>query len=298
MKVTLIVLNYNNWQETLSFCDRIDSFKSIDSVVIVDNKSTDESFENLFNTIKNPKFSIIQTNNNGGYGSGNNYGIKYAIRNLQPDILLISNPDVIVEDHTILSLLKEFSADAKLAAIAPRMLDADGKVAKGVAWKLPTLVDDCLLSVMITSKVFQHLRFYSKKELKSEKLIVDVLPGSFFAIRTNAMIKVNYFDEETFLYCEERILAWKLKKEKLKVILLNSETYIHFHSTTIDKNYNSFLKKHNLLLESRILYLKKYLRIGKTGVFIFNFFNLIGLSEKYLINFFRKRFLEKNINDS
>ena len=38
---------------------------------------------------------------NGGYGFGNNVGIKYSVETLNADYVLIANPDVIFENDLI-----------------------------------------------------------------------------------------------------------------------------------------------------------------------------------------------------
>lgn len=74
--------------------------------MVVDNFSTDNSVQ-LLSDIISEKVEVIVSNKNGGYGAGNNYGIKYLIDKYNSDYILLSNPDVIVEDETI-NKLEEF----------------------------------------------------------------------------------------------------------------------------------------------------------------------------------------------
>lgn len=41
-----------------------------------------------------PSLWLIRTDENGGYGSGNQAGIDYAMEYLEPDYIIIANPDV------------------------------------------------------------------------------------------------------------------------------------------------------------------------------------------------------------
>ena len=72
------ILNYNDAETTLILVEKISNYSIIDHIVIVDNYSTDDSYDRL-KSIKNKKVNIIQSKKNGGYGSGNNIGVKYLV---------------------------------------------------------------------------------------------------------------------------------------------------------------------------------------------------------------------------
>ena len=101
--IDVLILNYNDAETTLSYIDHIVDYKVIHKIVVVDNCSTDDSVV-LFQKHHFDKVEVIATKENGGYGSGNNYGIKYLVENYNSDYILISNPDVIVEENTIIQL--------------------------------------------------------------------------------------------------------------------------------------------------------------------------------------------------
>ena len=58
--------------------DNIKEYKSIDHIVVVDNNSTDSTYELLKENESN-KIDIIKTDDNKGYSYGNNAGCKYLI---------------------------------------------------------------------------------------------------------------------------------------------------------------------------------------------------------------------------
>lgn len=43
MKTGIVVLNFNDAKETVSFVEKIKSYNILDSIVVVDNASTDDS---------------------------------------------------------------------------------------------------------------------------------------------------------------------------------------------------------------------------------------------------------------
>ena len=46
-KIGIVILNYNDYKETKEYVTRIRGYRSLDEIVIVDNNSSDSSYENL-----------------------------------------------------------------------------------------------------------------------------------------------------------------------------------------------------------------------------------------------------------
>lgn len=92
-----VVLNYNDADTTLDLLKRIEPMEIIDQIVLVDNKSTDNSLERLKEQESN-KVHVVCAKKNGGYGSGNNVGIGYLRKNYSCDYIIIANPDVIFNE--------------------------------------------------------------------------------------------------------------------------------------------------------------------------------------------------------
>jgi len=111
---------------------------------------------------------------------------------------------------------------------------------------------------------------------------VDALSGSLFMVDLPRMIKYGMYDENVFLYCEEVILAMRLKKNRQKVALLPQEFFIHNHSVSISKTYASSTKRHRLLLKSKLYVIKKYLKANRFEYFIAQIMAVISLIENYL----------------
>ena len=74
----LVVVNYNDYKNTISFVKSVVDYSVIGHIVIVDNCSTDESFSEL-KKITSDKVSLVKNDFNKGYGSGINLGSKYLI---------------------------------------------------------------------------------------------------------------------------------------------------------------------------------------------------------------------------
>ncbi|EDT79011.1 glycosyltransferase family 2 protein [Clostridium perfringens] len=289
MKNVLVVLNYNDYITTEEFIDSIQNYNIINKIIVVDNNSTDNSHEILKKKI-NKKIDFLASDKNGGYAYGNNIGIKYAIERYNPKNIIISNPDVLIEEKCIINLINELNKNSTFGMITGTMLNSNKEISKGLAWKLPKYKDDIITSFIVLNKIFKPLEYNNKKLLNNTLNEVDVIPGSFFIAKAEALKKVRFFDEDTFLYCEERILSYKMKKMNYKIILKSDESYIHNHSITINKNISNYYRRYDILKNSKIIYMKKYLGVSKSKILFFNIIHNISKIEKFLLNLVFNKF--------
>lgn len=270
--LVLIVLNYNDAFTTMQFVNSIKEFECISKILIVDNSSTDNSIIKL-QKIVNEKIELIVSSRNEGYATGNNIGIKYAKIKWNPDLICIANPDIIIEERTI-SRISNFIREHKEAGIVScTMTDCKGEEQVS-AWKQPDFWDCVLDEMLLAKKILKKDdRNYSSngKEIK-----VDVIPGCFFICTLELMNEIDCFDESTFLYYEENILSYKIKLTGKQNYLLRDISYIHNHSTTINKNISSLKRKLEIAYRSRKIYCYKYLKIGNCKKIVLWFCYLIG----------------------
>ena len=100
-------------------------------------------------------------------------------------------------------------------------------------------------------------------------------------IRLKAFKKINYFDENTFLYYEENILGKKLKDNNMYCYIDNDVKVIHNLSVSVDKTYNS-IKKYKILKNSQKYYEKNYNNLNIFGIILLRIFYYISLSISYI----------------
>ena len=98
--ICAVILNYNDAQTTMKLTESWKNSKVIRNIIIVDNCSTDDSWEKLGEfkeefASDHPddpdkvQLHLFRTTENGGYGSGNQAGIDYAVQYLDPDYIII-----------------------------------------------------------------------------------------------------------------------------------------------------------------------------------------------------------------
>lgn len=252
MITTCVILNYNDSDTTINLLNQIKNFDSIDYIIVVDNLSTDSSFT-ILQGYESEKIRVLRTDYNGGYGYGNNYGIRYAYDCFKTSYILIANPDVEFDNQCVKELKKAIVEHPECAIVTAR--EENNKWLN--AWRIPNVLEDTLSFELLCSKVM-NLHYSDKYLLEKSQCYVDIVSGSLLLVDASKMIKYGMYDEDIFLYEEEKILGIKFKQSGFKTLLLLTNKYYHHHSISISKTYKSELKRKKLQLESRITFLKKY----------------------------------------
>lgn len=268
----LVLLNYNDADTTLAFVERIKNYNVLSHIVVVDNCSTDDSWERL-KELTDEKITVIKTDNNGGYSRGNNAGIKYSLEHFNSDYLIISNPDVFVDENTIIKCLDFLKNHSDIVMVAPRMKNADGSLANS-AWSLQSWIKYASTGL----KLSKTSHFVSKEQFeKNEYVTCDCLAGSFFVANAKLFSENGLFDESTFLYCEETILGFRNGIGKSAV--LSNAFFLHEHSVSINKSVKSEIKKKKILWKSKYYVLSKYYKINFFEKVIVMFIRFLSITE-------------------
>lgn len=257
MKIGFIILNYNTPEMTRKLAMKVETYNAIDNVVIIDNCSTDNSYE-MLKKIESNKITVLKTLHNGGYSYGNNYGMSKCLE-FGDEYAFVANPDVEVTESCIDRIVGVLQKK-NYALVTCLQYEIDGKLGLPAVLKQNSYKDDLMDCFYLSRRL---IRQKGKKDIPQQQIIdIEMFRGSFFAVEVKAFMQVNGFDEGVFLYCEERILSRKLMDIGKKMALLSDCRYEHMHSVSIDNVYKNRQKKMRLLFESRLYYNMKYNSIG------------------------------------
>ena len=288
--VGIVVLNYNNYKKTFECVDSILSTTNIEyRIYLIDNKSSNNSYEELCNRYKNEESVVVlETQENGGYSRGNNFGARKPISD-GCDSIIISNNDMIFYKN---SIEKMYSAlknnDAFL--VGPKVVKPDGQ---------------CQISFKNNfytwSEYIKHetyLAAFCKNgmmDIPQEFTKVKWIAGCCFIVDAFEFERIGMFDEHTFLYFEEYILAAKAEKAGLKIYYDPEATVMHYHGQSIGNlnvrasaaHFNSEMYYqrtygHFTSLQLHVLKIIRYIEIvysygkAKRGRDIYDFFKMIA----------------------
>lgn len=258
-KLAFVILNYKQSDLVIRDVNNLSEIEPESCFLIIDNNSQDGSVERFEDEFKGiDRIVVIKNDVNCGYAKGNNIGIKKAVELFDPEFIAIMNPDVVVFDkETINIILDSFKKDDKLALCTGLMLDGKKNLDyKKIAWKIPNKLQDCLLNLPFLSR-FSITKYKTLKIEDSGLAYVEVIPGSFFIARTRHFLELGLFDESTFLFCEERILALKAKENNFRVAVVPKVFFIHDHKFE-NVSLKTRITMYFELLKSRFYFNKKY----------------------------------------
>lgn len=254
MEVLYLILNYKTFNETILLTkELLSSLKQNQHIIIVDNDSPNDSYLEISECFKfTENVEVLLSPENGGYAKGNNYGLRYAEK-YNPEYVCIINNDVHFTAETINHLCEWYEKLPNVAVIAPKQILPGEREATFSSLDVPTLRSDLSWYNPFSSK--RH-SYTENTEIEGVNE-VGIIPGAFLFTKYSIFKEMGFFDESTFLFCEERFTAKKAQLAGLKNYIILSERYIHDHSVTI-KNEASEKKQRKMILEGRLLYHKKY----------------------------------------
>ena len=278
MKTACIIVNYNDADRTAAQIRRIRGYRNVDAVVAVDNASTDGSAEKIEACAGGNVF-LLRAKNNGGYGAGNNLGIRFASETLHARFCLIANPDAEFTDECAGKLLECMEGHPELGAAAPVMKNPllpaacsipgtrENVLSGAAAWPLRPWLYDLLESGPVCRRLLTGALHYPRWRYIGRKLVpVDCVPGSLLMVDTEKFLKAGGYDEKVFLYEEEYILGQRLRRAGFQTALLTEASYLHRHGETIEKSYRKLLSRQKLREESTLYYFREYLGAGRAQI--------------------------------
>ncbi len=260
----IVILNYNDYETTSYLLEMIQNYHCLKHIAVVDNHSTDGSYEKL-QKYQNEKIKIIRAAENGGYSKGNNIGIRYLLKHTKDDIICIANSDVEFDETFVERILWQFEKRPSYAVITGLQVTPQGEIAAHPFWEEYTAagwIYAKLAELRIYAGSVKHKKTvsYAADKLSSGRKFfrTGTVEGSLFFIRKDDFVKAGLFDEGVWIYCEEDILSKKLSRAGRKTGVDASVKYIHYGAKTTDKVFGS-MTKINHVFRSSVYYFNHYL---------------------------------------
>lgn len=292
--IGIVILNYNTAEDVQNAISSICNFTHVSyKICVVDNNSSFEDREKL-NGLKSQHVDILLLNENRGYGSGNNEGVKFLQEKYAPQYLLIMNPDVtIIEDNTIDDLINKLQTnhDNHVCGVQPLVWTPrfGGEANKQINIRsLMTYWDCCISSFHILGAIFKQnsSRMVYRDDMPYvHDIVYEVPSGCFFIVNSDLFKEIDYFDHKTFLYNEEMIVGYKFDQIGYKFLLSVDHKVLHEQGVSTGERRNKvsgFVKK--CQKQSLNVYMRDYLKVGRFKVMFVDMLielNYIGKYIKY-----------------
>ncbi len=281
MRIACIILNFNDSETTIRLVEQIKDYDLISRIYVIDGHSTDNSFDKLNECFGQlPKIYIVEAKKNGGYGYGNNYGIRLALKEGYR-YALVCNPDVEFSEESISACMDFIQKHSECVAVAP-------KINKGNLIKIAPPIKDICFSNLLLNKIVRP-RYYSPSYFSGKDWVyVDAIPGSLVLFDINKFNEVGLYDEHVFLYHEEVIIGKKFHKAGYKSAVLLNKQFKHMHSISVKKTFKQSIKPRKIAARSQRYYLKKYCNATLGELLLFDILQPISYLEAFVwIRFFK-----------
>lgn len=286
------MIDYRSQQRTVQYIqDLIDaSDVRIGKIVVVDNSPEEDNYAQMlsqlkkigaenFHTIAAEAFAGIQTltiadfhktqlilvnsKNNSGFAKSNNMGLA-LIRHFDSEhtikYVLFSNSDIqFTQDKLLLSvLINDLNQHQDAGLIGPKVIGLDGKQQSPCGYL--SLYQRWLRTCILWPLNLKWKQKISELTEASELSAVYRIIGAFMLADVERFHLIGGFDETTFLYAEELILAERLKKVGMKVYCDPKVVIIHEGGHTVGslKNPEARNRKLKNMFTSDIYYYEKY----------------------------------------
>lgn len=273
---SVIILNYNGWKDTLACLNKIDALVTRPRrIIVVDNCSTDDSFENIVKYWQTPRQAfviyekemqhlkaipdsdniLLVCSRNGGYAAGNNVGLTLAKLDMQCAAVWILNNDTEPESMSLEHLCTALNSDAQAGAAGSTLVFANGdtvQCAGGASvnrW----------LGTTKSQKEFCSCREVLACEASTINPRIDFLTGASMLVRTEVLDCVGLIPEEYFLYYEDVDFGVSIKKNGFGLIWAKDSIVYHNDgsSTRTHKKGNPAWVDF-LILRNRLYFVKKH----------------------------------------
>lgn len=249
-KTAIILVNYKDYAKRfLNDClksIRRQNWKSEIKIFIVDNKTSEESFNYL--KCMAPEAEIIRNKNNDGFAKGNNDAMKVAIKQGYNYIALF-NLDIVVDENCVAEMIKVANSNDKIGAVQARlMLYPEREKINSLGNKIHFLgfgYCDCYRDSITNYK----LQINNYKDICYPS-------GAGVLFKRNVLEKVGLFDEKFWMYNEDEDLGWRFWLSGYKNVLAANAIIYHKYE------FGRSIKKYYWMERNRIITILKNYKLA------------------------------------
>lgn len=258
--VVFVVLTYRNTTDIVEFIESVKR-QGIDYQIVIVNSYYDDSSRDEIEVIAGRNHCDFLNIPNKGYSYGNNRGIEFANQNYEYKFLIVSNPDIIVQEFPDLSQYQE-----KSLLIGPAITNAKGKEQNPlVPWRCKFSEKNLYAAFRKDSKIRFFVGIATNRVLREIFLLrrkgrrkVYALHGSFVIFSKKALNVLGLpYDENMFLFAEESVLALKAQKMKVPSYVMKDIKVFHKEDGSMSFEPGN---TYNNLKEANIYYYETYCR--------------------------------------
>nr|WP_256439146.1 glycosyltransferase family 2 protein [Rubellimicrobium arenae] len=257
-----VILNWRTPAMTLESAEAaVREMQGIEGAInIVDNDSGDGSEALICEGVAargwtSDRVRVLQSGRNGGYGAGNNFGIRAGLPDgTAPDLVYILNSDAFPDAGAIRALIDylERTPRAGLAGSYIHGPDGDPHL---TTFRFPS----------VASEFEGAARFGPISRLLAHRVVpvalpqnsgpVDWLAGASMMVRQSVLDRIGLFDETFFLYFEETDLCLRAARAGFETHYVPESSVLHLGS--VSTGMKTWSRVPDYWYDSRLHYFRK-----------------------------------------
>jgi GT2 family glycosyltransferase len=225
--VSIVFLNYRT-PGLLKYCLRrfmAMRYPFAHEFIVVDNASADGSVAMI--RAEYPAVRLIASDENNGFASGNNQGIRAA----RGRYVMIVNPDIVPRPYALEQLVAFLDDRPNVAMVGPRLTNPDGSV-QDSCYRFPSMTIPIYRRTLLgrTRRGRQKNEQYCMRDtLRDAAQPVDWLLGACILVRKDVLDTVGLMDEQFFLYYEDTDWCRRFWNSGYEVWHLPHASMVHYH---------------------------------------------------------------------
>ena len=283
--ISFVILHYIVVEETIKCVNSIlTNVSGKKSIIIVDNASPNDSYEELSNYFANEKqVTLLHSENNLGFARGNNLGYEFAVKNYSPDFVVVMNNDMEICQANFTDELYKSYQNYEYYIMGPDIYSTQKKYHQNPQTrKLPTKnqlkenyrklklksifkfllpVKWCLFAILGKKSVSNEDR--SHIPFVSEVVLNPMLHGSCYVFSKKFIDKYpdKCFYDKTFMYLEAEILYYLSIRRNEKMIYYPNIKIDHHEDVATDMAFKKQYQKSIFSIECLLQSTKAFLEL-------------------------------------
>ena len=241
--IIIIILNWNGKKDTLECLQSLRDLEySNYELVVIDQNSTDGSREAIASQF--PEVTLIRNDDNLGFATGNNIGIRHAIDG-DADYIALLNNDTTVEPKFLSALADAARAYPDFDIFGPKIVfDSD----PNIIWAAGSRTDWRRgICVQRGYREVDRGQYDTNAE-------VNALTGCAMVISRKALKAVGLLDSRFFAYYEEADWCARARKAGFRILYVPAAVVRHKVSSTIGPSSPAiafYMVRNNLLFVAK-----------------------------------------------
>jgi N-acetylglucosaminyl-diphospho-decaprenol L-rhamnosyltransferase len=221
---SVLIVAANSGNDVIACIEHVLDSSAPVEVIVSDNASDDGSIDVIETRWRDDaRVRVIRNGKNLGFGAGCNRAAAQA----RGDVLLVLNPDCLLERDTIHRLRDVLANNKTIGLVGATIMDAAGRYEPASRRRDP-LLRRALATMTGLGSTGINMENLAHGAVED----VDAVSGALMMMSAHLFRLIGGFDEQYFLHCEDLDLCRRVRDQGARVVCANDIHVIHGKGTS------------------------------------------------------------------